>query len=86
MKNSPHDVQTKGGGGVKGLLNNFQKTALFLRDGFPYGDYYKGDNDYYYAYDGYYNAYNGYYNGDNDYHLVTMIITMLTMIIIYSTE
>ena len=26
------------GGGVKGLLNNVKKTALFLRDGFPYGD------------------------------------------------
>ena len=24
------------GGGVKGLLNNVKKTALFLRDGFPY--------------------------------------------------
>ena len=36
-KNSPHDVQTKGGGrGVKGLLNNVKKTALFPRDGFPY--------------------------------------------------
>ena len=23
------------GGGVKGLLNNFKKTALFLMDGFP---------------------------------------------------
>ena len=23
------------GGGVKGLLNNVKKTALFLRDGFP---------------------------------------------------
>ena len=34
QKNSPHDVQTKGGG-VKGLLNNVQKTALFSRDGFP---------------------------------------------------
>ena len=29
------NVQTKGGGGVKGLLNNVQKTALFLMDGFP---------------------------------------------------
>ena len=28
------NVQIKGGG-VKGLLNNVQKTALFLRDGFP---------------------------------------------------
>ena len=34
LKNSPHDVQTKGGG-VKGLLNNVKKTALFLKDGFP---------------------------------------------------
>ena len=34
LKNSPHDVQTKGGG-VKGLLNNVKKTALFLRVGFP---------------------------------------------------
>ena len=34
QKNSPHDVQTKGGG-VKGLLNNVKKTALFLRLGFP---------------------------------------------------
>ena len=24
-----------GGGGVKGLLNNVQKTALFSHDGFP---------------------------------------------------
>ena len=23
------------GGGVKGLLNNVKKTALFLKDGFP---------------------------------------------------
>ena len=34
LKNSPHDVQIKGGG-VKGLLNNVKKTALFLHDGFP---------------------------------------------------
>ena len=34
QKKSPHDVQTKGGG-VKGLLNNVKKTALFLKDGFP---------------------------------------------------
>ena len=33
-KNSPHDVQTKGGG-VNGLLSNVKKTALFLHDGFP---------------------------------------------------
>ena len=36
QKNSPHNVQTKGGGGLKGLLNNVKKTALFSRDGFPY--------------------------------------------------
>ena len=35
QKNSPHDVQTKGGG-VKGLFNNVKKTALFLHEGFPY--------------------------------------------------
>ena len=35
LKNSPHDVQIKGGG-VKGLLNNVKKTALFLMNGFPY--------------------------------------------------
>ena len=35
QKNSPHDVQTKGGRGVKGLLNNVKKTALFSHDGFP---------------------------------------------------
>ena len=35
QKNSPHNVQTKGGGGVKGLLNNVQKTALFSHVGFP---------------------------------------------------
>ena len=29
------NVQIKGGGGVKGLLNNVKKTALFVRDGFP---------------------------------------------------
>ena len=34
QQNSPHDVQTKGGGG-KGLLNNVKKTALFLHGGFP---------------------------------------------------
>ena len=34
QKNSPHDVQTKGGG-VKGLLNNVKKTALFSHVGFP---------------------------------------------------
>ena len=33
QKNSPHNVQTKGGG-VKGLLNNVKKTALFLHGGF----------------------------------------------------
>ena len=26
----------KEGGGVKGFLNNVQKTAFFSRDGFPY--------------------------------------------------
>ena len=31
------NVQIKGGG-VKGLLNNVQKTALFSHDGFPYLD------------------------------------------------
>ena len=34
QKNSPHNVQTNGGG-VKGFLNNVKKTALFLHDGFP---------------------------------------------------
>ena len=29
------NVQIKGGG-VKGLLNNVQKNALFPKDGFPY--------------------------------------------------
>ena len=29
LKNSPHDVQTKGGG-VKGLLNNVKKNCTFL--------------------------------------------------------
>ena len=28
----------KGGGGVKGLLTNVKKTALFLHDGFPKRD------------------------------------------------
>ena len=28
----------KGGEGVKGLLNNVKKTALFLKDGFPRGN------------------------------------------------
>ena len=32
------DVQTKGGGEVKGFLNNVKKTALFLSGGFPKGD------------------------------------------------
>ena len=27
------------GGGVKGLLNNVKKNALFLKDGFPYSGY-----------------------------------------------
>ena len=36
QKNSPHNVQTNGGAGVKGFLNNVKKkTALFSRDGFP---------------------------------------------------
>ena len=35
QNNSPHNVQTKGGG-VKGFLNNVKKNALFSRDGFPY--------------------------------------------------
>ena len=36
QKSSPHDVQTKeGGGGGKGLLNNVKKTALFLKDHRP---------------------------------------------------
>ena len=30
LKNSPHDVQTKGGGGAKGLLNNVKKNCTFL--------------------------------------------------------
>ena len=34
QKNSPHDVQTKGGG-VKGLLNNVQKNCTFLKWGLP---------------------------------------------------
>ena len=31
------NVQLKGG--VKGLLNNVKKTALFLADGFPYSTF-----------------------------------------------
>ena len=34
QKNSPHDVQTKGGG-VKGLLNNVQKNCTFLTRWLP---------------------------------------------------
>ena len=37
--NSPHDVQTKGGGGkggAKAFWKLFKKTALFLHNGFPY--------------------------------------------------
>ena len=34
MKNSPHDVQTKGGG-VKGFLNNVQKNCTFLTGRLP---------------------------------------------------
>ena len=33
MKNSPHDVQTIGGG-VKGFLNNVRKNCTFLQVGF----------------------------------------------------
>ena len=29
QKNSPHNVQTKGGGGVNGLLNNVKKKLHF---------------------------------------------------------
>ena len=32
--NSPHDVQTKGGG-VKGLLNNVKKNCTFLNGWLP---------------------------------------------------
>ena len=35
LKNSPHDVQTKGGGGQRPFEQCSKKTALFLRDGFP---------------------------------------------------
>ena len=35
MKKSPHDVQTKGGWGVKGLLNNVKKNCTFLKGGHP---------------------------------------------------
>ena len=35
QKNSPHDVQTKGGEGSKAFWTMFKKTALFLKDGFP---------------------------------------------------
>ena len=34
QKNSPHNVQTKGGW-VNGFLNNVRKTALSLHGGFP---------------------------------------------------
>ena len=34
LKNSPHDVQTKGGG-VKGFLNNVKKNCTFLTGGHP---------------------------------------------------
>ena len=30
-----HDVQTKGGGGVKGLLNNVKKNCTFLKGWLP---------------------------------------------------
>ena len=35
LKNSPHDVQIKGGGGVKGLLNNVKKNCTFLTRWLP---------------------------------------------------
>ena len=35
QKNSPHNVQTKGGGGVKGLLNNVKKNCTFLKGWLP---------------------------------------------------
>ena len=36
QKNSPHDVQTKGGGGgAKGLLNNVKKNCTFLSGWLP---------------------------------------------------
>ena len=36
QKNSPHNVQTKGGGGGgKAFLKMLKKTALFSHDGFP---------------------------------------------------
>ena len=34
QKNSPHDVQTKGGG-AKGLLNNVKKNSTFLKRWLP---------------------------------------------------
>ena len=39
IKNTPCKIGQmfkRKGGGVKGLLNNVKKTALFLHDGFPY--------------------------------------------------
>ena len=36
QKNSPHNVQTKGGGGQR-LFEQCSKTALFLSGGFPQG-------------------------------------------------
>ena len=36
QKNSPHNVQTKGGG-VKGLLNNVKKNCTFLNGWLPLG-------------------------------------------------
>ena len=39
LKNSPHDVQTKGGG-VKGLLNNVKKNCTFLNGWLPLVLYY----------------------------------------------
>ena len=35
QKNSPHNVQTKGGGGAKGFLKILKKLHFFLQDGFP---------------------------------------------------
>ena len=34
----------KGGGGAKAFRTMFKKTALFLKDGFPYDDYEDVDN------------------------------------------
>ena len=45
QKNSPHNVQTKGGGGSKAFWTMLKKTALFSRDGFPNDDGNDDDND-----------------------------------------